>query len=67
MGTNNSNRDSPLVYIIVLNWNGYEDSRKCLESLLEVEYEPFKVLLVDNASEGMPNSDFSPDLLTEGG
>jgi len=41
----------PLVWIIVLNWNGYEDSHRCLTSLEKVNYPSFKVLLVDNGSE----------------
>jgi len=35
----------------VLNWNGYEDSVRCLESLERVDYPAFKVILVDNGSE----------------
>lgn len=41
----------PAVWIIVLNWNGYEDSRRCLESLEKVDYPSFSVILVDNGSE----------------
>jgi GT2 family glycosyltransferase len=41
----------PLVYIIILNWNGCEDTLACLASLREVSYPNYRVLLVDNASE----------------
>jgi GT2 family glycosyltransferase len=41
---------SPLVAIIVLNWNGKGDTIECLESLRKVTYPNFNVLLVDNAS-----------------
>ncbi len=40
----------PLVYIIVLTWNGKNDTFECLQSLDEVTYPNFKVLVVDNAS-----------------
>lgn len=38
------------VFIIVLNWNGYEVTRDCLESLQKVAYANFKVIVVDNGS-----------------
>jgi GT2 family glycosyltransferase len=41
---------APFVYIIVLTWNGKEDTLECLRSLQKVTYPNFKVLLVDNAS-----------------
>jgi GT2 family glycosyltransferase len=40
----------PLVYIIILNWNGYKDTIKCLESVQEMTYKNFRIILVDNAS-----------------
>lgn len=40
----------PLVYIVILNYNGERWIRACLESLLSTSYDNFKVLLVDNAS-----------------
>lgn len=40
----------PLVVIVVLNWNGREDCRECLESLRSLTYPNFRTLLVDNAS-----------------
>jgi GT2 family glycosyltransferase len=36
--------------IIVLNWNGKEDTVECLDSLRKVAYPGFRILLVDNAS-----------------
>ena len=41
---------NPLVYIIVLTWNGKKDTIECLNSLRRVKYPNFKVLVVDNAS-----------------
>lgn len=40
----------PLVYIIVLTWNGKKDTLECLNSLKKVSYNNLKVLVVDNAS-----------------
>lgn len=39
------------VAIIVINWNGYALTRRCLLSLLEVNYSNFTIILVDNGSE----------------
>ncbi|MCF8714889.1 glycosyltransferase family 2 protein [Joostella atrarenae] len=41
---------SPLVHIIILNWNSPEDTIDCLRSLSKIEYRNFKVVLIDNAS-----------------
>jgi GT2 family glycosyltransferase len=37
--------------VIVLNWNGYEDSRACLASLLNISEPKSTIYFVDNASE----------------
>jgi hypothetical protein len=41
---------APLVYLVVLNWNGYSDTHECLASLRGLAYPRYKVLVVDNAS-----------------
>ena len=41
---------NPLVYIIVLNWNGKHHLNECFRSFENLEYDNFKLLLVDNAS-----------------
>ena len=38
------------VTIVVLNWNGWKDTISCLESLKKLDYENFKLVVVDNAS-----------------
>jgi GT2 family glycosyltransferase len=48
----------PLVVIIVLNWNGLQDTMECLRSLESLEYENYHVMVVDNAS-----SDGSVDVI----
>jgi GT2 family glycosyltransferase len=45
----------PLVYIVVLAWNNYEDTAECLESLRQLTYPHYHVVLVDNGStDGTP-------------
>lgn len=43
----------PLVYIIVLNYNGLKWLRKCIPSLLKTNYPNYKILVVDNNSSDM--------------
>lgn len=40
----------PRVYVVVLNWNGYEDTRNCLISLQKVSYANLGTIVVDNGS-----------------
>ena len=41
---------SPKVSIIIVNYNGKELLKKCLDSLLKVNYDNFEIILVDNNS-----------------
>lgn len=43
--------DPKKVSIILLNLNGYEDTRDCLASLRKVRYSNFEVIVVDNGSK----------------
>lgn len=38
------------VYVILLNWNGWEDTIECLESLMHSQYPRFSVVVCDNLS-----------------
>ncbi len=38
------------VSIIILNWNGKNDTLECLESLSRIDYRNYEVILVDNGS-----------------
>lgn len=38
------------VLIVILNWNGLDDTEKCLKSLKKQTYSNFKIALVDNGS-----------------
>ena len=44
--------DQPKASIVILNWNGLEDTIECLESLREVTYPNYEIIVVDNASTG---------------
>ena len=45
----------PLVYVIVLNWNGWRDTVRCLASLRGSSYPNVHVVVVDNGStDGSP-------------
>ena len=39
-----------LVYIVILNWNGGSLTIDCLKSLAKVEFDNYKILVVDNGS-----------------
>lgn len=52
--------DYPLVSIIIVNWNGHEDTIECLESVYQIDYPNYNVILVDNNSE-----DFSLDVIRD--
>ena len=41
---------SPKVSVVLLNLNGYEDTRDCLESLRHVQYTNIETIVVDNGS-----------------
>ncbi len=42
--------DNPSVTIIILNWNGWRDTIECIESVFQINYTNFKVLVIDNNS-----------------
>ncbi|MBN1268840.1 MAG: glycosyltransferase family 2 protein [Kiritimatiellae bacterium] len=43
--------EQPSVSIIVLNWNGFDDTVRCFTSLRALDYPSFRIVLVDNGSE----------------
>jgi len=42
---------NPIVSIIILNWNGWKDTIECLESLYQINYLNYDIIIVDNASQ----------------
>jgi GT2 family glycosyltransferase len=41
----------PIVDIIILNWNGWEDTIECLDSIYRISYPNYEVIVVDNGSK----------------
>jgi GT2 family glycosyltransferase len=50
----------PIVYIIVLNWNGLQDTIVCLDSVVKLNYPNFRLIVVDNGS-----TDGSTDIISK--
>ncbi len=46
----NDDNAQPLVWIIIVNWNGRDDTLACLASLKKITYRNYKIILIDNAS-----------------
>lgn len=38
------------IAIVILNWNGYEDTSECIISLQKITYDNYKIIVVDNGS-----------------
>ena len=38
------------VSIVVLNWNNWPDTLECLESLLRLNYQDFRIIICDNGT-----------------
>ena len=50
----------PLVYAVITNWNGFDDTLECIESLKKFDYPNYKVVISDNGS-----TDDSPERLAK--
>lgn len=55
-------KNKPSVAIIILNWNSYNDTFECLESLKQLNYKNFHVYLVDNDSKDNSFLDLCRDI-----
>jgi GT2 family glycosyltransferase len=40
----------PLVYVVLLNWNGWRDTLECMRSLRSMQYRNWRAVIVDNGS-----------------
>jgi GT2 family glycosyltransferase len=40
----------PIVFVSILNWNGWQDTIECLESLQQLKNQNIRVVVLDNAS-----------------
>lgn len=43
-------KSCPLVYIILVNYNGKEHTIECIKSLSQINYENYKIIVIDNNS-----------------
>lgn len=43
-------KQEPLISVILVNYNGYDDTRECVRSLLASDYRNIRICIVDNAS-----------------
>ncbi len=41
---------TPKISIIILNWNGKKDTEECLNSIKNVDYDNYELIVVDNGS-----------------
>ena len=41
---------TPKIFIIVLNWNGHQDTIECIHSLKKIDYPRYEIIIVDNGS-----------------
>src|SRR5574340_1007173 len=44
----------PSVAVVVLNWNGTDDTLQCLDSLMRITYPRCEIVVVDNGSRPSP-------------
>ena len=44
-------KNRPKIYVVVLNWNGYNETRECLNSLSSIKYSNYRIVVVDNGSD----------------
>lgn len=41
---------APSVFVILLNWNGWQDTVKCIDSLKSLTYPNYEIVVLDNSS-----------------
>lgn len=50
-------KSAPRLTVLIVTWNGWAATRRCLESIYESNFDNFEVLVFDNAStDGTPES-----------
>ena len=50
----------PHIKILILNWNGKQLLKACLDSVTAIDYPNFSIMVIDNGS-----SDGSLDMITD--
>ena len=48
--SSNTGDNPPLISVIIVNWNGQQWLRQCLDSLIEQTYKHIEIIVVDNGS-----------------
>lgn len=43
-------KEEPLVSIILVNYNGMKDTIECIDSIMNIDYKNYEIVLVDNGS-----------------
>ncbi|MFM9328706.1 glycosyltransferase family 2 protein [Paenibacillus mesotrionivorans] len=46
---------SPLVCIVLVNYNGFHDTVECIKSLKKISYDNYRIIVVDNGSTVQPD------------
>ena len=54
--------ESPRVCIVILNWNGWQDTLSCLRSLHHITYPRYHIVLIDNCSTDTSPNEFTSSL-----
>lgn len=49
--------NNPRVFIVLLNYNGYEDTIDCFKSLQKISYDNYDIVIIDNDSPDMSLDD----------
>ncbi|MDO8941098.1 MAG: glycosyltransferase family 2 protein [Methylicorpusculum sp.] len=42
------------VGIVLLNWNGLSDTEDCIRTLIDLDYNDYKIIIIDNGSDETP-------------
>ena len=42
---------NPTVFILILNWNSYDDTLECIISLQKIKYQNHRIIIIDNGSK----------------
>ena len=53
----------PNVYIILVNWNGLNDTLECIASLKNLDFTNYKIVVVDNGSLEDPTNALDADVI----
>jgi len=57
----------PSVYIIIVNWNGLNDTSECIKSIQNISYKDYNIIVIDNGSNKDESKELSirfPEVIT---